>query len=147
MQARLLATTWIGALLAGCSSPGEKLVVVEGRVTVNGNAVGTGHVGFIPDESKGTAHPEYSVGDLRPDGKFTLATNAKGGVRPGWYKVVVWASAEPLPENPVYDANGQLKPVRWLVNVKYTAKETTDLRVEVVEKPAAGAYEFDLLPP
>lgn len=136
------------ALAAGCGGPPpEKFVAVSGRVTVGGKALGTGQIGFIPDEAQGNAHPEYPMGLLQPDGAYTLATNDKGGVRPGWYKVVVWAWAEPLPAAPVFDANGQPKLPRSLAAAKYSKKETTDLRVEVVEAPAPGAYNFDLSPP
>src|SRR3712207_4675146 len=89
---------------AGCGGPpAEKFVPVAGRVTVSGQPLTTGHVGFIPDESRGTRHPEYSIGDVRPDGQFSLVTNDKSGVRLGWYKVVVWAPAEPMSPTPSYE--------------------------------------------
>lgn len=135
-------------VLAGCGGPPpEKFVTVSGRVKVGGKALTTGDIGFIPDEAAGNPHPEYCIGDIKPDGTFTLVTNDKAGVRPGAYKVVVWAWAEPLSPAPTYDARGQPIVPRALVAVKYTKKETTDLRVEVVEDPAEGAYDFDLSPP
>jgi hypothetical protein len=136
-----------GILTAGCKGkPEEKFVSVEGQVLVDGKPLTTGFIGFIPDEERGTKHPEYSLCEISPDGKFKLATNDKSGVRPGWYKVVVWASSEPLPQRTAFDANGQPVAIPWLVAPKYTTKETTDLFVEVVEKPAAGAYVFNLSP-
>ena len=35
----------------------------------------------------------------------------------------------------------------WIVHPKYTQRHTTDLKVEVVDNPAPGAYDFDLSPP
>ncbi len=137
-----------GLLAVGCGSPPpEKFVTVSGRVTVSGKPLTAGQLAFIPDEPQGNTHAEYSLGDLQPDGTYTLATNDKGGVRPGRYKVVVWAWAEPVPAAPAYDASGQLKPIRAHVAAKYVKKETTDLQIEVVENPTAGAYNFDLSPP
>jgi len=133
---------------AGCKSKQEvKFVTVEGRVLVAGKPLTSGQIGFIPDESRGATHPEYSIGEMQSDGTFKLVTNDKNGVRPGWYKVVVWASVEPMPATPSYDANGQLKPIAWLVATKYTTKESTDLQIEVVENPPSGAYDLNLDPP
>jgi hypothetical protein len=141
-------TVCAGLLAAGCGGPPpEKFVTVSGRVTVGGKPLSTGQIGFVPDESAGNPHPEYPTAAIQSDGTFTLATNDKAGVRPGWYKVVVWAWAEPVPLAPVYDANGQLKSYRSHVAAKYSKRETTDLKVEVVENPAAGAYDFALSPP
>jgi hypothetical protein len=147
----LFVTAWAvcaGILAGGCKGKNsEKFVSVEGRVLVDGKPLSTGFIGFMPDESRGTTHPEYSLCEISPDGKFKLVTNDRSGVRLGWYKVVVWASSQPLPQRTTFDSNGQPIPIPWLVAAKYTTKETTDLSIEVVEKSAAGAYDFNLSPP
>jgi hypothetical protein len=33
---------------------------------------------------------------------------------------------------------------RWAVHAKYTSEQTTDLQIEVVDKPAPGAYDLEL---
>ena len=142
-----IALLWAASAvsLSGCKGqPSEKFVTVEGRLMVEGQPVTTGHIGFIPDESRGNMHPEYSIGDIQPDGKFKLVTNDKGGVRLGWYKVVIWAASEPISPTPTFGANGQPTPINWVVATKYTTKETTDLFVEVVEQPSPGRYDFNV---
>jgi hypothetical protein len=144
---RILLLVGACGWLSACGKPPEKYVRVAGKVMVNGVPLTGGQVGFMPDETSGTTHFEYSIGEVQPDGTYQLVTNDKGGVRPGWYRVVVWASVEPMSPTPAYDANGQLKPIRWKTAAKYTRKETTDLRLEVVENPAPGAYDLSLSPP
>jgi hypothetical protein len=147
MRILFSAVLLVGAASAGCGPPEEKFVRVAGRLKVGGKPLDRGQIGFIPDESRGTTHPQYSIGEVRPDGGYELVTNDKAGVRPGWYKVVAWVSAEPISPSPSYGPNGELRGVRWLVAAKYTKRETTDLTVEVVDNPAPGAYDFDLAPP
>ena len=42
------------------------------------------------------------------------------------------------------DAVDSTKAPEWLVNETYTKIETSGLAVEVVEKPAAKAYDFQV---
>ena len=77
---------------------------------------------------------------LGPDGSYELFSFEKPGLPLGWYKVVVYATKNDPPASPSGWAP------QWLVPVKYTTAETTDLSIEVVAEPAENAYHFDLQP-
>jgi hypothetical protein len=141
------STILIGALaltVLGCGSPGEKLVKVTGKVTVDGRPWNTGHVGFFPDASRGNVDQIAPVGRIAADGSYELLTSGKPGAPLGWYKVVIWATEDPQAAGNPWGKDGKLKPVRWLINAKYTSKDTTSLEVEVVDNPAPGQYDLRL---
>jgi hypothetical protein len=138
-SARLVAGACCLALcLAGCGDPaGPKLVPVVGKVTVDGQPVKAGTLSFRPDKSKGNTSLHEPYGEIDAAGNFKLFTNRKEGAPVGWYRVAVMA-AEPVD---VGNLSGQ---ARWFANPKYASVDTSGLAVEVVEKPAAGAYDFRL---
>jgi len=125
------------ALVLGCQ---EKLEPVKGRVTFNGLPVTKGHIWLVPDAEKGAKHTQFSICPLDANGQFELATYGENGVPPGPYKVVVYATKTEPPSSPT----GWTPD--WIVPVKYTSDQTTDLRVEVVADPQPGMYDFDLKP-
>ncbi len=113
---------------------------VAGKLTVNGKALTVGRVQFVPDAAKGNDSPEEARARLDPaTGGFTLTTGDKPGCRPGWYKVVVFAFAEPGP-------NEGPKPPVWVASMRYVDAKTTELSVEVTAEPQPGQYDFDLKP-
>jgi hypothetical protein len=128
------------AAFAACGYPGqgEKLVPVAGRVTVDGRPLTFGAVSFRPDPSRGNASRHHPTGTIDADGRFELYTTGEKGAPPGWYKVLVFADDNQA-GGPVHPA-----PPRWAVAAKYTGEQTTDLFVEVVEKPAPGAHDLRL---
>lgn len=134
----------LAAILAapGCGAKEEPLHPVSGKVTVDGEPLTIGAVGLIPDLARGNASPYAPQGKLGPDGSYTIATLDRPGAAPGWYKVAVWASANE-PASDSYQAIKDFQP-QWLVSEKYTQAGTTDLSVEVVPSPAAGAYDLKL---
>lgn len=137
-MAKTLFVLALAFLVAGCS--GERLIPlhpVAGRVTFAGKPVPKGEIVFVPDAEKGNTLLQFGIGKLNPDGTYTAQTLQKPGVQPGWYKVMVLATENEPKESPAW------VPI-WIVPVKYTKPETTDLRVEVVLNPAAGAYDFTL---
>ena len=140
----VLAAPLLASLLAapGCGAQEEPLYPVSGKVTVEGEPLTTGTVGLIPDLARGNASPYAPQGKLGPDGSYTIATLDRPGAAAGWYKVTVWASANE-PASDSYQAIKDFQP-QWLVNVKYTQADTTDLSVEVGPSPAAGAYDLKL---
>ena len=77
-------------------------------------------------------------GAIDADGNYYLASKGKDGAPPGWYKVLVFADGNTTDNNPP----AHPLPPNWLMNVKYTAESTTDLFIEVVETPSAGAYDL-----
>jgi len=137
--ARLLTIACCLALCsAGCGdSSGPKLVPVAGKVTVDGQPVKAGTLSFRPDKSKGNMSPHEPGGEIDSAGNFKLFTNRKEGAPVGWYRVAVMAG-EPVD---VGNLSGQ---ARWFANPKFASADTSGLSVEVVEKPADGAYDFKL---
>jgi hypothetical protein len=135
---------WTAVGCGSRSDPAERLVPVAGNVTVAGQPWKIGEVGFFPDASKGNQCQQSSIGVLDADGNYELYTAGKPGAPLGWYKVVVWSPQDPNAAGNPWGPDGKLKPIKWLVNAKYTCPETTDLAVEVVEKPTKGMYDLHL---
>lgn len=126
--------------LSGCQDahgPG-KLVPVVGKVTLDGEPLKTGSVSFRPDKAKGNETLHEPGGEIDETGTYKLFTASKEGAPPGWYKVIV-TSAEPI------DPNNPYAITKSYIDNRYNAVETSGLAFEVVEKPAAGAYDLSLL--
>jgi hypothetical protein len=85
--------------LAGCGSGTNK---VEGVVTLDGKPVQGASVSFMPQGGTG----QFADGFTDAEGRFTLATSGKAGVRSGTYKVVVTktdaVAVEMVPGSPEY---------------------------------------------
>jgi hypothetical protein len=129
-----LALLW----LAGCGGGGgEKLTPVAGKVTVQGAPLTTGGVSFHPDAQKGNRTQHIPVGSLDAQGNYTLMSAAREGAPLGWYKVTVTAQ-EPI------DLKNPYAPPKHLISPKFSDPGTSGLAVEVVERPAAGAYDFQV---
>jgi hypothetical protein len=114
-----------------------KLYPVSGRILVGDNpltTVGQGSVSLRGDALKGNPTMHQPTGAIDADGKFELMTAGKKGAPAGWYKVVVAAYANKPEEGPV-------KP-RMLLDEKYYHPQKTDLSVQVVARPAEGAYDL-----
>jgi hypothetical protein len=129
----------LGALLstvAGCSQPGEKLLPVSGRITVDGRPLTFGSVAFRPDASRGNTTQHHPIGQIDSAGNYVLYTLRQKGAPPGWYKVLVFAD-----ENNQGGATHPVPP-RWATHARYTREETTDIFVEVVDNPPSGAYDL-----
>jgi hypothetical protein len=132
-------TASLSALLfaAGCNKEqSEKLLIVSGKIaTVDGRPVTTGNVTFYPDSSKANSTPHQPMGVLDAEGKYELVVpGGKKGAPAGWYKVVVYAVDDPQPG----------KPNKYLVNKDYADVGTTTLKIEVIEKPEPGRYDWKL---
>jgi hypothetical protein len=127
--------------MGGCraATQEEVLYPVAGAVAVDGRPLSVGWITLYPDDSKDNKSTRLPFGEIQKDGSYSLTTNGKPGATAGFYKVVVAATLDPIPSRPSPD----WQPT-WLHDVKYTKPETTDLAVEVVEKPAAGAYDLRL---
>jgi hypothetical protein len=132
-----------GALLgaaAGCGGGGEKLLPVRGKVTLDGQVLTVGAVSFRPDAARGNASKHVPTGPIAADGTYELITLKRQGAPPGWYKVVVFADANALKPG----GTAHPLPPAWLTKPRYRDEKTTDLSVEVVEAPRAGAYDLKL---
>jgi hypothetical protein len=117
--------------LGGCG--GLKLVPVSGTVYVDGQPAARGSVIYKPDKSRGNESGYEPLGVINPDGTYKLITQNRTGAPPGAYKVVVFYF------KPVKSSKEE---VSSLIPAKYNDANATPLAVEVVEHPAAGAYDL-----
>ncbi len=126
----------LGTLLTGCGGSGAKLpplAPVSGRVTLDGSPVPRGTVTFVPDESKGTKGPT-AVGQIGPDGRFTLQTAQQPGAVVGHHKVRIRARQEPkTPQEEGKEPS--------LIPTKYENENTSGLSFEV---KAGQKNEFNI---
>jgi hypothetical protein len=134
----------LALVAAGCgdSSGVGRTVPVRGTVTLDGTPVTAAStvVLFKPDESKGNRSPFEPVGTVDGQGNYALRTGGKKGAPPGWYKVVVTATDERISP-----ATKDRHPApKSLLPAPYGSEATTPFAVEVVEEPAAGAYDLKL---
>jgi hypothetical protein len=131
MNLKMVMPLLCGALLLSLSAcgGGPNLVPVKGKVTVDGTPLETGSVAFWPDGSG-----QEASGDIAKDGTYELYTNKMPGAVPGKYKVTVVAQK----------GGSNIKPneVERLVNEKFSIKESSNLKIEVIENPEAGRYDL-----
>jgi len=132
----LAAGALTALLVGGCSGNKDDFYPVSGKVTAGGELIKKGSVSFRPDGSKGNKTLHAPTGDIGADGTYQLYTIGKPGAPPGWYKVIVFADANPNPRP-------GLEP-KWLHHVKYTNEGSTDVLLEVVEKAPPGTYDLKL---
>jgi len=128
----------IGLLPLGCGR-GEKLAPVAGKVFINGAPLPGGprcYVVYQPDRSKNNNAPHEPKSVIQADGSYQLTTIDQDGAPPGWYRVRVDAAEVVDIKNPYV--------TKWLVPEKYIDFAKSGLLVEVVEKPASGAYDLQL---
>jgi hypothetical protein len=121
---------------AACGDSIGRTVPVKGKVTVNGQPLKQGSVAFWPNKEKGNNSPLEAGGQISEDGSYEMFTKGKPGVPPGHYKVTVMAQSTVDSTNPT--------KAKVLVPEKYTLKDSTPFLIEVVENPAAGAYNLDV---
>jgi hypothetical protein len=122
------------AAVAGCGN--DNLVPVEGKITVDGKPLPTGTMLLAPDTAKGNTSTVEPGGEIK-DGQYKVYTTRKPGAPPGHYKVAVVATEPPDEENPSAYRKS-------LIAARYNVPQTTELSLEVVEKPAPGAYDLNL---
>ncbi len=145
LSGRLLCALYLPliglSLILGCGDKSKvgKVVPVSGKVALGTDPLPGGLVTFHPDTAKGNTSKFLPFGPIK-DGAYTLQTLETKGAPPGWYKVTVSSMAPPgagattpgdMPQGPK-------------LNTKYVAPTTTDLSIEVVDAPAAGAYDLIL---
>src|SRR6266545_3848435 len=120
--------------LSGCGSS-SSLLPVEGKVTVDGQALTRGSIAFHPDAKKQNTLKKALAGEIK-DGSYQIYTDGKPGAPAGWYNVTVAAATEADSTKP--------ELAKSLVNPKFGDPAKTPLSVEVSASPKAGAYEFNV---
>jgi hypothetical protein len=116
-----------------------KLVPVVGKVTVHGAPLTAGTLSFRPDAAKGNTQTYEPAAGIDKEGNYQVKTARREGAPPGWYKVML-VSNEPI------DLKDPYGPRKSPIDTKYNALETTDLRLEVTENAAPGAYDLKVQP-
>ena len=143
----LFAALLIPFLELGCgdSSGVGQTFPVSGKITFKNEPwnAETTVILFKPDRSKGNQSPYEPVGTVDEHGVYTMTTKGKKGAPPGWYKVLVTAAGD-YQEHP--KAKNRHPGPRSILPAKYGRDGTSDLAVEVVEHPAADAYDLKLSP-
>jgi hypothetical protein len=134
----------LASSVLGCGAQAEKLVPVVGKVMLDGKPWTIGDVGFFPDASQGNPSGQASIGVIKPDGTYQVFTAGKPGVRPGWYKVVVWATKDLAAAGNPWGPDGKRRTIHWLIDPKFTSEDTTPLTKEVVDRSPPGHYDLEL---
>jgi hypothetical protein len=148
---RTIAISCLGGLLCllvGCGGGSNdryragKTVPVSGKVTFAAKLPKNATLGiaFIPDAQAGPKAKSGSAnlspsGVIDEQGNYTLSTGPTPGAPLGKYKVRISATV------PV-DAKDEYSPTKSVIKEIYSDPQTTPLSAEVVESPAAGAYDF-----
>ncbi len=103
----------------GC---GGKPATVKGQVTLDGQSVTRGSVGFFP-----IGGGQQAVGIIESDGNYELRTNRDRGLEVGEYAVTVFSRER----GEVDEQGGPPRPGKFLVPRKYSSSNTSGLRFEV----------------
>jgi hypothetical protein len=134
------------ALATGCGDAGVgPTFPVAGKVSFNNAPLTAKNTVILckPDAARGNKSTFEPSGTVDAEGNYTLTTRGKNGAPPGWYKVVVTAREEAAPVHP--KGPQRHRPVsKSLLPARYGQAQTTDLSIEVVERPAPGAYDLKL---
>jgi hypothetical protein len=113
----------IGAVMAaGCSGPNA--ASVSGNVTLDGQPLTTGMVGFYPEGGNGAP----ANGQIDTSGNYSVSTGTDLGLSPGKYIAIVIATKDP-PQP--YDKTGAEIPPIPITPGKYGNTNTSDLRFDV----------------
>jgi hypothetical protein len=130
------ALVWL-SIGCGKESSGDQLFPVSGKVSYKGEPLTTGTVILVADAVKGNTTKHEPRGPIDDKGNFQVNTAGRAGAPPGWYKVAVIANKPPDP-NKLYAVTGSLLPK------KYANANSSELAIEVTEKPAGAAYNISL---
>jgi len=132
LRLRALLAFLLAFLLFGCSSR----VPVSGKLTVENKPLTNGSIFFVPDRDKGNMSTAEPRGTIDDQGNYTLSTDGKPGVPPGWYRVVVVVSSTNIPD--IRNPTTTQSPI----DERYKTATKTNLVVEV----PGGDYNFKLDP-
>ncbi len=130
---RMIVNLSICLVFAGCSGTGGKnqipdLVPCQGTVTLDGNPLERGTIGFAPMEA---GVGQSAAGQIK-HGRFVMNTTVSSpGVVIGKYRVRVESSEEPDPDD---QSKGPVpKPPKSLIPPKYNNPKTSGFEVTVTK--------------
>lgn len=113
--------------LCGC---GGNVSTVSGKVTLEGNILDKGDIGFHQAEGM-----IVSTTRINPDGSYKIGAEAK--TLPGNYKVVIIANEVSIAKGP-----GNVPMPTRITPLAYSSKEQTPLKAEL--KAGSNEFNFDL---
>lgn len=125
------------ALATGCGPNPEKLVPVSGKITIQSAPLPYGTITLVPDLAAGNKTKLQPLGKIGADGSFSLETDGKPGAPVGPYLVGISSIKPSTPED-------GYKPPIWAASQEYLDPNKSGLKLNVVESPAAGAYDIPL---
>lgn len=125
------------AVTVGCGPAQTKLIPVSGKVTIQDEPLPYGRVVLKPDAAQGNMFQGEPSGEIKSDGSYAVQTDGKPGAPLGAYRVTVFAIKPSMPED------GYQPPV-WAASQKYSDPAKSGLSLNVVEHPAADAYDVKL---
>jgi hypothetical protein len=138
MRTIVLRIGWLLTLTLLSSGCGEgvrfPLAPVTGKVTYQGKPLVRGTVVFMPEE--GTPGSQ-AIGNIQPDGTFTMMTANVSGAAIGKHKVTVHSRREHTAEE-----SAQLKIPPSLIPEKYGKEAESGLAFEV--QKGSNEYPIDL---
>jgi hypothetical protein len=129
---------FVAVLVAlGCGSGGTKLNLVpaSGKITLDGAPMATGIVTFLPEDS----NQKFSPTGIIENGTYKLTTDGKDGAPVGKYKVGVSPHSMGMGADAKMPEPGKQPKVS--LNNKFMNPTTSGIVIEIVESPAAGAYD------
>jgi len=118
------------ALLLGLCGCGGNVSTVSGKVTLEGNILDKGDIGFHQAEGM-----IVSTTRINPDGSYKIGAEAK--TLPGNYKVVIIANEVSIAKGP-----GNVPMPTRITPLAYSSKEKTPLKAEL--KAGSNEFNFDL---
>jgi hypothetical protein len=118
------------ALTFGLCGCGGNVSTVSGKVTLEGNILDKGDIGFHQAEGM-----IVSTTRINPDGSYKIGAEAK--TLPGNYKVVIIANEVSIAKGP-----GNVPMPTRITPLTYSSKEQTPLKAEL--KAGSNEFNFDL---
>jgi hypothetical protein len=118
------------ALTFGLCGCGGNVSTVSGKVTLEGNILDKGDIGFHQAEGM-----IVSTTRINPDGSYKIGAEAK--TLPGNYKVVIIANEVSIAKGP-----GNVPMPTRITPLAYSSKEQTPLKAEL--KAGSNEFNFDL---
>lgn len=124
-------------IFVGCGPAPTKLIPVTGKVTIQDEPLPYGRIVLKPDATQGNMFQGEPSGEIKSDGTYTLQTDGKPGAPVGIYHVTIFSIKPSTPED-------GYKPPVWAASQDYSHPDKSGLTLNVVESPAAGAYDVKL---
>ena len=124
------------SVLTGCG--GGLPASVSGRVTLDGVALTTGLVTFVP-----TKVGPLAYGPIDYHGQYAVQTGSQRGLEPGDYVVTVAANAPPTDAAHTASGPHNTEPMLPLITpLNYASSDRTPLKASV--QPGSQTLDFDL---